>query len=357
MILRGDDMRLTVAHYRRGMTLVELMVAVVILSLLAVTVLPALNRSPNKALLRDAAAVVQGHVAQGLSKSIGNRTGYGVWLDVTGVKGPTNLGNTLGFCPGVSTITGTTRLSTASYTATTATLTPPAPISILGSAASSFPAGTLISFMGYPYEYLLSANGSVASFRSDVMQTSNNTTFPYNSGTTGGFNPTYSWVVSVPPTRPIGLKSLLRGNACIDLGCSSIGINKYSNRAAEVPTAPLKITFDSTGQAKAAVYTPVGGSQKIRPLDAQTPIALLIGVADQVGNDWVANPTEDEPGSNLQRTDALWVVYDSRKSSSFVVENYVSPQSSPGAVNASSPHIPNAQKFVRQALLNRIDAN
>jgi len=340
---------------RRGMTLVELTVVVVILCLLAVAVLPVLNRSPNKSLLRDAAATVQGHIAQGISKSIGSRTGYGVWFDfdLSGTSTGSTLATTLAFCPGMTSTTGSSQLSATSSTATTATLLTPVSTLVLGATATQFPVGTLISFMGYPYEYLLDPTGSVASFRSDAMQTAYNTTFPYNSGTSGSQNPTYSWVVSVPPTRTLGMKTVLRGNACIDLGCSSVGVSGYSNLAADIPTSPLKLTFDSTGQARAAIYTPLGGSQKLRRLDPETPIALLIGLADQVGNSWVATPTEDDPGSNLQRADAFWVVYDPRTSTSFVVENYV--QSS--APSSAAIGISNAQKFVRQSLLNRQSAN
>jgi prepilin-type N-terminal cleavage/methylation domain-containing protein len=347
-------------NYRcRGITLVELTVVLVILSLLAVAVLPALNRNPNESLMRDTASTVQGHIAQGVSKSIGSRTGYGVWLNATGVSGSANLVNTLAFCPGMTTSTGSSQLSTLSYTATTATLTPGVPITVLGSAGSTFPAGTLISFTGYPYEYLLNPAGTVASFRSDAMQTAYNTTFPHNSGTTSGSNPAYSWVVSVPPTRAMGTKAVLRGNACIDLGCSSVGVGNYSNVSAEIPTAPLRITFDSTGQAQAVIYAPVGGSQKFRRLDPETPVALLIGMASQVGAGWVTSaPTDDEPGSNLQRPDAFWVVYDPRSSTSFIVENYVAnPGQASKAPSRIAQGISNAQKFVRQALLNRLDAN
>ena len=183
---------------RRGMTLVELTVVVVILCLLAVTVLPVLNRSPNKSFLREGAAAVQGHIAQGISKSIGSRTGYGVWFDfdLSGTTTGNTTATTLAFCPGMTIATGAGQFSTSSGTATTATLTPAiAAAAVLGPLNPQFPTGTLISFMGYPYEYLLAPTGMSASFRTDAMQTVYNTTFPYN--TSGGTNPTYSWVVSV----------------------------------------------------------------------------------------------------------------------------------------------------------------
>jgi type II secretory pathway pseudopilin PulG len=328
------------------MTLVELTVVLVILSLLAVTVLPALNRSPNKSLLRDTATTVQGHIAQGASKAIGNRTGYGVWFDGdTGmVSGST--ATTLAFCPGISATVGITQLVTGSLAAMTATLNPGVPTAVLGS-ASAFPAGTLISFLGTPCEYSLSASGSAVSFRTSAGQTSNNTSFPFNTST--GSNPVYSYIVSIPPTRTIGIKTALRGNACIDIGCSSIGVTGYGTFVAFPPSLPLKLAFDSTGCAVGVV-----SGSAYQALTPDTPVALLIGLRDQVGQAWNTTPSEDDPGSNLQRRDAYWVVFDPRTSTSFVVENSV--PSTNASAGSPAANIQRAQFFVRQALLNRKNA-
>jgi prepilin-type N-terminal cleavage/methylation domain-containing protein len=336
------------SHHRRGMTLVELMIVVVILSLLAVTVLPALNRAPNKSLLRDTATTVQGHISQGVSKSIGNRTGYGVWFDGDAGMASGTTATMLGFCPGITTATGSTQIITASLAATTATLSPGVPTAVL-SGTLSFPGGTVISFIGFPYEYDLNSAGTSASFRTSSGQSNYNTSFPFN--TTSGSNPFYSYVVAVPPTRTIGIRTALRGNACIDMGCSSIGVIGYGGcHAAVTPALPLKLTFDSTGRA-----TGVLSGTTFTPLTPDKPLALLIGLRDQVGAAWNPAPSsEDDPGSNLQRRDAYWVVLDPRTATSFVVENSVpSNNASAGSLAAN---VQQAQAFVRQSLVNRKNA-
>lgn len=340
-------MRTIHSHHRRGMTLVELMIVVVILLLLAVTVLPALNRSPNKSLLRDTATTVQGHITQGVSKSIGNRTGYGVWFDGDVGTASATTATTLAFCPGITTTTGTTQLLTTSLAATTATLSPGVPTAVLG-ATSSFPAGTLISFIGIPYEYDLNSAGTIASFRTSSGQNVYNTSFPGDP--TAANKPFYSYVVAIPPTRTIGIKTALRGNACIDMGCSSIGVIGYGGcNAAVTPGLPLKLTFDSTGRA-----TGVLSGTTFTPLTPDKPLALLIGLRDQVGAAWNPTPSEDDPGSNLQRRDAYWVVFDPRTATSFVVENSVpSNNASAGSLAAN---VQQAQAFVRQSLVNRKNA-
>lgn len=319
---------------RRGMTLVELTVVLVILSLLAVAVLPALNRNPNKSLLRDTAATVQGHIAQGMSKAIGNRTGYGVWFDADAGTSGSSTATTLTFCQGLTSKTWTTTLTVRS--GTEMTLNPPV-------SPSGFPVGTLISFVGYPYQYALDASGAIASLRADAGQTIYNTSFP----TTTGNSPSYECVLSIPPTRAFGQKTVLRGNACVDLNCSTIGVadlGGFTTASVVTPVAPFRITFDQTGRANSVLS---GSTQATITQDM--PIALLVGLRDQVGQPWNPSPTDDDPGSNLQRRDAYWVVFDPRSSTSFVVENYGSSASSGDA----RTDIRNAQRFVREALLNR----
>lgn len=321
-------------HRCRAMTLVELTVVLVILSLLAVAVLPALNRSPNKSLLRDTAATVQGHIAQGMSKAIGNRTGYGVWFEPDAGTSVSSTATTLSFCQGMTAKTWTTTTSTLSSTA----LKLNSPVT-----PSGFPSGTQISFVGYPYQYALDSDGAVASLRTDAGQTSYNTSFPATTGT----SPSYNCVVSIPPTRAFGQKVVLRGNACVDLGCSTIGVadlGGFTTASVVTPVAPFRITFDQTGRANSVLS---GSTQATITQDM--PIALLVGLRDQVGQPWNPSPTDDDPGSNLQRRDAYWVVFDPRSSTSFVVENYVGSASS----GDTRTDIRNAQRFVREALLNR----
>jgi hypothetical protein len=146
--------------------------------------------------------------------------------------------------------------------------------------------------------------------------------------------------------RPTGGKTLLRGNACIDLPQSTVGVYGYSPTATPISNyGPLVVAFDSVGRPKNILFTGTSGVPTMAAADAQTPIALLIGLRDQVGDDFQSALSEDNPGTNWQRNDAWWVVIDPRSGSIFQVQNYP---------NATNPQT--AQRFIRQKLLNRKDA-
>ena len=329
---------------RFGMTLIELMVVIAILGLLAVTVLPVFNGSPNKALLRNAAATVESHVAQGFSKAIGSRTGYGLWIAQSNTSATLSIENyctTLAFCSGMSvaqvtaTLTvptsGTSQSIGVSLIPTVSTLFP----------GSQVPSGTLISFLGLPYEYeLQSPSGTSVCMRTSQNQTPFNASWPQVSGTIQ-----LQCGISIPPARIFGRKTLLVGNSCVDLSCSTVGVYAYSPSIDQIgPTSPLIITFDPTGQVKSAMYSILGSSSTMpqqRRIDTRTPIALLVGMRDQVGQAYISPPTDDTPGTNYQRKDAFWVVIDPRTGTAMIIENY------PNATDISK-----AQTFIRQTLLN-----
>jgi len=69
-------------YHRRGMTLVELMVVVLILGLLAVTVLPNLANSADSRKIREAARAVSSFVAASQSQAISGRSGGGIRINV-----------------------------------------------------------------------------------------------------------------------------------------------------------------------------------------------------------------------------------------------------------------------------------
>ena len=332
---------------RFGMTLIELMVVIAILGLLAVTVLPVFNGSPNKALLRNAAATVESHVAQGFSKAIGSRTGYGLWIAQSNTSATLSMQNyctTLAFCSGMSVAQVTANL-TAPTSGTpqwigVSSLVPP--VDTLFS-DSQVPRGTLITFLGLPYEYeLQSPSGTSVCMRTSQNQTLFNASWPQVSGTIQ-----LQCGISIPPARIFGRKTLLVGNSCIDLSCSTVGVYAYSPSIDQIgPTSPLVITFDPTGQVKSAMYSIPGSTMpQQRRIDARTPIALLVGMRDQVGQAYINTPTDDTPGTNYQRKDAFWVVIDPRTGTAMIIENY------PNATDIST-----AQTFIRQTLLNRNSA-
>jgi hypothetical protein len=162
-------------------------------------------------------------------------------------------------------------------------------------------------------------------------------------------NGTYSgttslpFILSIPPCKTSGGKTILGGNTCVDLPSSTIGVWNYSTTVESPSNAsPLIIAYDSLGRAKSVIYTAAGGSRvEQHRLDSRTPIAFLVGLRDQVGATHVSVPSEDNPGTNWQRSDTWWVVVDPRTSTTFRVEN---------VSNATT--LTAAQRFIRQTLLN-----
>lgn len=333
---------------RRGMTLVELLVVVVILGLLGVATLPTINSSGPKRRLRDAATAVESHFNQAISKAVGSRTGAGVWLEADDSNPAKQLAYwptlMLRFCSG-----GTEAAGTATLTLTSAT-SPQCGVSLSPSFATltgstsylqgTPPAGCLIRFAGFPYEYTF-ADANTLSLPGAA--TTSGMMWPAASnGTYSGSTTPLPFILSIPPGKTTGGKTVLGGNTCVDLTSSTIGVLGYSP-AVDIPSnaAPLIIAYDSLGRVKSVVYQKIGGSVQQRRLDSRTPIAILVGLRDQVGQPQEANPTDDNPGSNWQRNDAWWVVIDPRTSTTFRVENV-----------SNSANLTAAQRFIRQTLLS-----
>jgi prepilin-type N-terminal cleavage/methylation domain-containing protein len=322
---------------RRGMTLVELLVVVIILGLLGVATLPTINSSGPKRRLRDAAAAVETHLNQAVSKAVGSRSGQGAWLQPDGTAG-TSPTTTLSFCGGSTEAAGTATLTLTSATAAqcAVSLSPP---------QATTPSGCLIRFAGFPYEYTLS---SVTTVTLSGMAAASSMLWPAASNGTYSGTIALPFTLSIPPGKASGGKTVLGGNTCVDLPSSTIGVTNYSNTVENPSNAsPLIITYDSLGRAKSVVYTNAGDALgvKQRRLDSRMPIAFLVGLRDQVAATQVSVPSEDNPGTNWQRSDTWWVVVDPRTSTTFRVEN---------VSNAIS--LTAAQRFIRQALLNDSNA-
>jgi hypothetical protein len=164
------------------------------------------------------------------------------------------------------------------------------------------------------------------------------------NGTYSGTTALLPFTLAIPPGKTTGSKTVLGGNTCVDLSASTIGVSNYS-MSVDIPSnaSPFIISFDSLGRAKSVVYKSAVDSLGIkqRSLDSRTPIAILIGLRDQVGSAFEGNPTEDNPGTNWQRSDSWWVVIDPRTSTTFRVEN---------ASHAAD--LTAAQRLIRQKLLN-----
>ena len=330
-----------VSPRRRGMTLVELLVVIVILGLLGVATAPAISPANNKRKLRDAAAAVSSHLLRAAADAVGTRSGRGAWLapDGSGTASPTTV---LRFCPGSVEASALATITAASPTSPTAQLVSLSPSYVALTGTTTVPAGSTLRLVGIPYEYglldpsTLALNGSSATL-----------VWPYTAP--GGSS--FPCTLQIPPDRASGGRTALSGNTCIDLPQSTYGVDGYTpsrtpptswSLATFNNAAPVRITFDSIGRPKAV--TACFGTSTVaetRKLDARTPLAFLVGFRDQVGQAYVANPTEDNPGSNLQRKDTWWVVLDPRSGTVFEVEN------APNSDNRAD-----AQRFIRQRLHN-----
>jgi prepilin-type N-terminal cleavage/methylation domain-containing protein len=329
---------------RRGMTLVELLVVVVILGLLGVATLPTINSSGPKRRLREAATAVESHLNQAVSKAVGSRTGAGAWLQADDTAG-TSAATILMFCSGGTEAAGTATLTLFSATSATCGVSLDPSFATLTGTTSFLqgtpPSGCLIRFPGFPFEYTFLNSGTLTLPGS---ATTSGMLWPASSVGTYSGSRSLPFSLSIPPGKTTGGKTVLGGNTCVDLPSSTVGVWGYSRSAPENPSnaKPLIITYDSLGRAKSAVYQKTGGSViQQRRLDSRTPIALLVGLRDQVGATFENSPTEQNPGTNWQRSDSWWVVVDPRTSATFRVPNV------PNAPNTTA-----AQRFIRQTLLN-----
>ena len=328
------------ATHRRGMTLVELLVVVIILGLLGVAAAPAINSSSSKSKLREAASSVSSHITRAASQAVGRTAGYGAWLAPETAGMTTSPTSMLRFCPGTVEASGTVAVTVSSLTATTAAISLTPPYQAM-TGTSTVPSGTLLRISGLPYDYALVNTATVA-----FSGASTTNSWPRPSGPLPA-TVSMPFTLQVPPMRTVGGKTMLGGNVCVDLPQSTVGVYSYSPTVTSLSNnGPLIITFDNVGRPKTILFTGTNGASKLTAVDPQTPVALLVGLRDQVGAAYQSTPSNDNPGTNWQRNDAWWVVIDPRSGSVFQVEN---------CPNAASADV--AQRFIRQRLLNRTNAN
>jgi prepilin-type N-terminal cleavage/methylation domain-containing protein len=328
------------ATQRCGMTLVELLVVIIILGLLGVAAAPAINSSNSKGKLREAASSVSSHIVRAASQAVGRTSGHGAWLEPDASGSSTSPTTILRFCAGTVEASGTASLTVAALSATAAAVSmSPSYETLTGT--TTVPSGTLLRISGMPYDYTLINTGTLAFIGSSTLNS-----WPRPAGS---YPATVSvpFTLQVPPMRTTGGKTTLGGNVCVDLPQSTVGVYSYSPTVTPISNnGPMIITFDTVGRPKNILFTGTTGAPTLTASDPQTPVALLVGLRDQVGASYQSTPTDDDPGTNWQRKDAWWVVIDPRSGSVFQVENYP---------NATSPQL--AQRFIRQKLLNRKDAN
>ena len=320
--------------YRRGMTLPELLVVVAIIGLLAVTVLPSLSGTRQRSQAREAADLLVSHVSEVSARSIGAKHGASTWYETeeTGAGGDHAVVQ-LGY--------GRVRTQVSGSTSVSAT----GAVSLPAVVAAFLPAP--IHFVGSPSQCVatsVSQISSTASGLSALNRTVSNNAMPLATSP-------IPYLLDLPPRpRLTASARAMPNNMAIDFSWSSIGVDSFTEPSTKkLPLGSYKclaITFDVTGRPTWVWVT--AGHPASSPaawnfvtLDAATPIVLLVGPRGNVGNAYVASPTEDNPGANWQNPDARWVLIDPRTSVVKSIETY-----------AKATTVADSLRFVVQTLKN-----
>jgi prepilin-type N-terminal cleavage/methylation domain-containing protein len=316
---------------RQAMTLVELLVVLAILGLLGVAVSPLIQSRDDQQTFRNAADTLSLHFADAASRSIGETSESGIWLE--GSQSNSAVVVDLAFAR--TTVTEPATIQIASINSSdeppTATLANPLP--------SSPAAGSPVRFLESTSLYRVKTDSQIEMLPNHNL---NNDAFPPT-----GVQLVYQ--MTQPPKRKNSFRARrLAGDACIDLGWSSVGIDldglesgvqAANNYAALQEYSKAALLFDSLGRPSTAWLYKSSDNKWMRlTLGNADPLVLLIGSATQVGATIVADPTEDNPGANIQNPYAVWLILDPKTGATSIVENNA----------ANNPF--DAQKFVRQKL-------
>lgn len=316
---------------RQAMTLVELLVVLAILGLLGVAVSPLIQSRDDKQTFRNAADTLSLHFADAASRSIGETSESGIWLEESQFTQDAVVD--LAFARTAVTDPATIQIASinSSDTPPTATLANPLP--------SSPAAGSPVRFLESTSLYRVKTDSQIEMLPNHNL---NNDAFPPTSRQ-------LAYQITQPPKRKNSYRARrLAGDACIDLGWSSVGIDLDGSEPgvqAANTYAALKnyskaaLLFDSLSRPSTAWLCGKSDNKWKRvSLGNADPLVLLIGSATQVGADPVENATDDNPGANIQNPNAVWLILDPKTGATSIVEN-----------NAADNHF-DAQKFVRQKL-------
>jgi prepilin-type N-terminal cleavage/methylation domain-containing protein len=286
-------------NYRRGMTLVELLVVVAILGLLAVTVLPTLSTSADARRSREATRTVSSYIAKAQSRAIGRPEWAGLWL----TQPPSNplahfsIDLYMAEVPSLfrgdtpsSVVRGSPNPSGSAFVLT----------SSLDGTTVFGTTGDLVRFDGQLpwYEYVNPTTIRLRNSGGDnVNQTTLNTPWPASAVP-------HTFEVLRQPIRS-GSPITLADGRCVDLRWSGCG---GSTAASYVPfgtsPGPIAILFDGTGRLRQLFY---GGARHL----VAGPVYLLIGRTDRAGiNPAVLNTADDSIGANWQYSDSYWIAID-----------------------------------------------
>ena len=311
-------------HRRRGMTLIELMVVVLILGLLSVAVLPNLANTGDARKVREAARSLSSFIASAQSQAIGSRTASGIWIDPL----PNQMGaNWISLDIAMTEVPAPYAGDTT--TAGIESLTPPA-ATLLGQSSSATPvftggfnlpappspayqirlAGSAVWFDFYPLTLTIQ-------MRTSINQTPQNTTWP----TTTTSSP-IGYEIVAAPVRSSSTSLTFGDGVAIDLTNSFIGTSPILNSG--TPPPPPRILFDASGRPSFLI----NGAAATRIPMSET-VFLLVSSIESI-----------QSGTSLTEPGSYWIAIDPRGGVPKVAE--VKPQ---------GLTIRDSQEYIRKGLL------
>ena len=311
-------------HRRRGMTLIELMVVVLILGLLSVAVLPNLANTGDARKVREAARSLSSFIASAQSQAIGSRTASGIWIDPL----PNQMGaNWISLDIAMTEVPAPYAGDTT--TAGIESLTPPA-ATLLGQSSSATPvftggfnlpappspayqirlAGSAVWFDFYPLTLTIQ-------MRTSINQTPQNTTWP----TTTTSSP-IGYEIVAAPVRSNSTSLTFGDGVAIDLTNSFIGTSPILNSG--TPPPPPRILFDASGRPSFLI----NGAAATRIPMSET-VFLLVSSIESI-----------QSGTSLTEPGSYWIAIDPRGGVPKVAE--VKPQ---------GLTIRDSQEYIRKGLL------
>jgi len=298
---------------RRGMTLAELLVVVMILGLLSVVVLPVLNGRSAKRQLVDAAEAVSVHLGQQASRAIGSRNGAAAWYEAE--TSGSGAGDAV-----VALRSGRPRSGVSGSTTVAPLAGSGAATVVLACSADVLPAP--IEFAGIPAVFTALTTSRIQLTDAGTNRTTNNLAFPGGQADPSA-RVSIPYTLRLPPQRRMSAAvASLSDNTCIDLSGSTIGVYGFSPSVTSTDDAKtVAIEFDRCGRPVAAWRQLSSTSAWVRTaLTASVPMALLVGLRSQVEASYATSTTADDPGVNWQNPQARWVLVDPRTSLVRVIE-------------------------------------